>query len=178
MVRAGNDANRIINIQLDKDLFNDENESFLREEKLTENEFSVNIPTLCYYRGKNPEWVGKRGQSVPDRNDTGYTGVGQDLRRGQQLHPAAHSEGVCHVHLRWHRPPGSNSLFTIAYNYPLQHQGEYEVKPKFLVTVAPATRFDDPRRSPRCNPLSPEGMTDIVAAQESAQTILLNLNKT
>lgn len=45
--------------------------------------------------------------------------------------------------------------------------------PKFYVI-----NFDDIEYSHRCNPLLPELMTDVMDAYESAQTIMLNLNRT
>lgn len=40
------------------DVFNNENESFQQETKLMENEYSVNLPTKFYYKGKwNNGWI-------------------------------------------------------------------------------------------------------------------------
>src|SRR5699024_11577406 len=61
---------------------------------------------------------------------------------------------------------------SIDYNHLLKHSAKYKVKPKFYVI-----NFDDPRRSHRCNPLSPAFMTDISDAYEASYTIMLNLNR-
>ncbi|RYC66511.1 conjugal transfer protein MobC [Spirosoma sordidisoli] len=169
LIRAGNDANRIINIRLDKDLFNDENESFPQEDKLIDNEFSVNIPTEYRYRGRTKQ---------------GWVNVVNPFRAAMVLGTPGSGKtfAVINNYIRQHIEKGFAmyiydfkfpDLSTVAYNYLLQHHQNYAVKPKFFII-----NFDDPRRSHRCNPLSPEGMTDIVDAQESARTILLNLNKT
>ncbi len=66
-----------------------------------------------------------------------------------------------------------DDLSVIAYNELLKNIDKYRVRPEFYVI-----NFDDPRRSHRCNPISPKFMADISDAYESAYTILLNLNKT
>src|SRR5690606_10134753 len=45
-------------INLMEDVFNNENESFQQETRLMENEYSVNLPTMFYYKGKwNDGWI-------------------------------------------------------------------------------------------------------------------------
>lgn len=66
-----------------------------------------------------------------------------------------------------------DDLSLIVYNHLLKHYDKYNVKPQFYVL-----NFDDPRRSHRCNPLSPSFLSDISDAYESAYTIMLNLNRT
>ncbi len=169
LIRAGSDANRMIHLRLDKDLFNEENESFPQEKTLVENEYSINIPTQYEYRG---------------RSRNGWVNVVNPFRAAMVLGTPGSGKtfAVINNYIRQHIEKGFAlyvydfkfpDLSTVAYNYLLQHHANYDVKPKFYVI-----NFDDPRRSHRCNPLSPEGMTDIVDAQESARTILLNLNKT
>ncbi len=55
----------------------------------------------------------------------------------------------------------------------INNRKAYKVEPKFYVI-----NFDNPAGSHRCNPISPDFMTDISDAYESAYTIMLNLNKT
>jgi hypothetical protein len=64
-------------------------------------------------------------------------------------------------------------LSEIAYNTLLKNRNKYTVAPSFYVI-----NFDDPRKSHRCNPISPDFMTDISDAYEAAYTIMLNLNRT
>jgi hypothetical protein len=47
------------------------------------------------------------------------------------------------------------------------------VIPQFFII-----NFDDIERSHRCNPLFPDSLLDVMDAYESAQTIMLNLNRT
>lgn len=43
---------RLLKHNLMEDVFNNENESFMQETKLMENEYSVNLPTRFYYKKK------------------------------------------------------------------------------------------------------------------------------
>jgi hypothetical protein len=43
---------RLLKHNLMEDVFNNENESFIQETKLMENEYSVNLPTRFYYKKK------------------------------------------------------------------------------------------------------------------------------
>nr|WP_260378935.1 hypothetical protein [Prevotella intermedia] len=43
---------RLLKNNLMEDVFNQENESFMQETRLLENEYSVNLPTRFYYRKK------------------------------------------------------------------------------------------------------------------------------
>jgi len=42
----------LLGTNLMQDVFNLENESFMQETQLIENEYSVNLPTKFYYQGK------------------------------------------------------------------------------------------------------------------------------
>ena len=49
---------RLLRTNLMHDVFNNENESFQQETKLMENEYSVNLPSKFYYKGKwNNGWI-------------------------------------------------------------------------------------------------------------------------
>ncbi|MFP3577890.1 YWFCY domain-containing protein, partial [Brevibacillus sp. SIMBA_040] len=49
---------RLLKNNLMDDVFNNENESFMQETKLMENEYSVNLPTQFYYNGTwNKGWI-------------------------------------------------------------------------------------------------------------------------
>lgn len=55
---AGLWMSRLLKSKLMDDPFNNENESFLQEIRLLENEYSVNLPTKFYYHGKwNDGWI-------------------------------------------------------------------------------------------------------------------------
>jgi hypothetical protein len=168
LLMAGVWMHRLLNHNLMGDVFNMENESFMQETKLMENEFSVNLLTkFCYNKKQHNGWINIVN---PFRATLvlGTPGSGK-------------SYAVVNNYIKQHIEKGFSmyiydfkfdDLSTIAYNHLLKHAGKYEVKPKFYVI-----NFDDPRKSHRCNPLNPDFMTDISDAYEAAYTIMLNLNR-
>lgn len=166
---AGLWMSRLLKNKLMDDPFNNENESFMQETKLLENEVSVNLPTKFYYRGKwNDGWISVvnvfRASIV-----LGTPGSGK-------------SYAIVNNYIKQHIEKGFSmyiydfkfdDLSLIAYNHLLKHSDKYDVKPNFYVI-----NFDNPRKSHRCNPLNPKFMTDISDAYEASYTIMLNLNKT
>lgn len=165
---AGVWMSRLLRNNLMDDVFNNENESFMQETKLMQNEYSVNLPTRFYYKGK---W-----------ND-GYINVVNPFRATIVLGTpgSGKSYAIVNNYIRQHIEKGFSmyiydfkfdDLSTIAYNHLLKHTARYKVPPKFFVI-----NFDDPRKSHRCNPLNPDFMTDISDAYEAAYTIMLNLNR-
>ena len=58
LLMAGSWMSRLLKDNLLDDVFNNENESFMQETRLMKNEYSVNLPTLFYYRKKwNKGWI-------------------------------------------------------------------------------------------------------------------------
>lgn len=160
---------RLLKHNLMEDVFNNENESFMQETKLMENEYSVNLPTRFYYKKK---W------------QRGWINVVNPFRATIVLGTpgSGKSFAVVNNYIKQQIEKGFSmyiydfkfsDLSTIAYNHMMNHQNGYKVKPQFYVI-----NFDDPRRSHRCNPIHPDFMSDISDAYESAYTIMLNLNKT
>ncbi len=168
LMMAGVWISRLLRNNLMDDVFNMENESFQQETRLMQNEYSVNLPTKFYYKGKwNNGWINIVN---PFRATIvlGTPGSGK-------------SYAIINNYIRQHIEKGFSmyiydfkfdDLSTIAYNHLLKHADKYSVKPKFYVI-----NFDDPRKSHRCNPLNPDFMTDISDAYEAAYTIMLNLNR-
>ena len=159
---------RLLKNNLMDDVFNTENESFMQETRLMENEYSVNLPTRFYYKKKwNNGWINVvnpfRASMVLGTPGSGksYAIVNNYIK--QQI-----EKGFA-MYIYDYKFP---DLSEIAYNHLLQHLDAYKVKPQFFVI-----NFDDPRRSHRCNPINPAFMTDISDAYESAYTIMLNLNR-
>ncbi|MGV0926660.1 conjugal transfer protein MobC [Empedobacter sp. ULE_I145] len=159
---------RLLHTNLMDDVFNNENESFQQETKLMENEYSVNLPTKFYYKGKwNNGWInivnpfrasivlGTPGSGKSYAIVNNY--IKQQIEKGFSMYIYDFK---------------FDDLSTIAYNHLLKHRDKYKIQPKFYVI-----NFDDPRKSHRCNPLNPEFMTDISDAYEAAYTIMLNLNR-
>ena len=159
---------RLLKNNLMDDVFNTENESFMQETRLMENEYSVNLPTRFYYKKKwNNGWINVvnpfRASMVLGTPGSGksYAIVNNYIK--QQI-----EKGFA-MYIYDYKFP---DLSEIAYNHLLQHLDAYKVKPQFYVI-----NFDDPRKSHRCNPINPAFMTDISDAYESAYTIMLNLNR-
>lgn len=165
---AGVWISRLLRTNLMDDVFNNENESFQQETKLMENEYSVNLPTKFYYKGKwNSGWInivnpfrasivlGTPGSGKSYAIVNNY--IKQQIEKGFSMYIYDFK---------------FDDLSTIAYNHLLKHRDKYKVQPKFYVI-----NFDDPRKSHRCNPLNPDFMTDISDAYEAAYTIMLNLNR-
>ena len=159
---------RLLKNNLMDDVFNTENESFMQETRLMENEYSVNLPTRFYYKKKwNKGWINVvnpfRASMVLGTPGSGksYAIVNNYIK--QQI-----EKGFA-MYIYDYKFP---DLSEIAYNHLLHHLEAYKVKPLFYVI-----NFDDPRKSHRCNPINPAFMTDISDAYESAYTIMLNLNR-
>ena len=160
---------RLLKYNLMEDVFNNENESFMQETKLMENEYSVNLPTRFYYKKKwQRGWINVVN---PFRATIvlGTPGSGKSFAVVNNYIKQQIEKGYSMYIYDFKFP----DLSTIAYNHMMNHQNGYKVKPQFYVI-----NFDDPRRSHRCNPIHPDFMSDISDAYESAYTIMLNLNKT
>ena len=160
---------RLLKHNLMEDVFNNENESFMQETRLMENEYSVNLPTKFYYKKKwQRGWINVvnpfRATIVLGTPGSGKSFAVVNSFIKQQI------EKSYSMYIYDFKYP---DLSTIAYNHLMNHQDGYKVKPQFYVI-----NFDDPRRSHRCNPIHPDFMSDISDAYESAYTIMLNLNKT
>ena len=160
---------RLLKNNMMDDPFNNENESFMQETRLVENEYSVNLPTRFYY---NKRWHnGFANVVVPQRACicVGVPGSGKSYAVVNQFIKQQIEKGYTMYVYDFKFP----DLAEIAYNHLLMHQEGYKKVPTFYVI-----NFDDPRRSHRCNPINPAFMNDISDAYESAYTIMLNLNKT
>ena len=160
---------RLLKHNLMEDVFNNENESFMQETKLMENEYSVNLPTRFYYKKKwQKGWINVVN---PFRASIvlGTPGSGKSFAVVNNYIKQQIEKGYSMYIYDFKFP----DLSMIAYNHLMNHMDGYEVKPQFYVI-----NFDDPRRSHRCNPIHPNFMSDISDAYESAYTIMLNLNKT
>ena len=169
LLMAGVWMSRLLKNNLMDDVFNTENESFMQETRLMENEYSINLPTRFYYKKRwNKGWINVvnpfRASMVLGTPGSGksYAIVNNYIK--QQI-----EKGFA-MYIYDYKFP---DLSEIAYNHLRNHLDAYEVKPQFYVI-----NFDDPRKSHRCNPINPAFMTDISDAYESAHTIMLNLNRT
>ena len=169
LLMAGVWMSRLLKNNLMDDVFNFENESFMQETRLMENEYSVNLPTRFYYKKRwHKGWINIvnpfRASMV-----LGTPGSGKSFAIVNNYIKQQIEKGFA-MYIYDYKFP---DLSEIAYNHLLTHLNAYEVKPQFFVI-----NFDDPRKSHRCNPINPAFMTDISDAYESAYTIMLNLNRT
>lgn len=169
LLMSGLWMSRLYRHNLMEDVFNMENESFMQETRLMENEYSVNLPTRFYYKKC---W------------NNGFVNIVNIFRACMVIGTpgSGKSYAIVNSYIRQLIAKGFaiyiydykfDDLSTIAYNSLLKNMDKYEVKPRFYVI-----NFDDPRRSHRCNPINPEFMTDISDAYEASYTIMLNLNRT
>jgi hypothetical protein len=168
MMMAGLYMSRLLKNSLMDDVFNNENESFMQETRLMENEYSVNLPTKFWYKKK--QWDGWINIVNPFRATIvlGTPGSGKSYAVVNNFIKQQIEKGFAMYIYDFK----FDDLSTIAYNHLLKHRDKYKVAPKFYVI-----NFDNPRRSHRCNPINPTFMTDISDAYESAYTIMLNLNR-
>ena len=166
---GGTLLSRIIQKKLNhKDIFNKENETFPQEERLLENEYSINLPARYHLKDKvRNSWINIinpfRSLLVPGTPGSGKSYfvirhvITQHIRKGFSMFVYDFKFA---------------DLTIIAYNTWLKYRHLYAVEPKFYII-----NFDDLSRTHRCNPLDPKAMTDITDASESARTILLGLNR-
>jgi len=169
IMTGGNLLSRLIKIGLNNDIFNNDNETFPQEERLLENEYSINLPARYSFKGElrnsyinviNPF----RGLLV-----SGTPGAGKSyfvIRHIIQQH-IRKGFSIFLYDFKF------DDLTQIAYNNLLKYQENYKVKPKFYII-----NFDDLNKTHRCNPLDPESMMDLTDAMEAARTMLLGLNRT
>ncbi len=169
VLTGGTLLSRIIRDKINnKDIFNKENETFPQEERLLENEYSINLPARYQLKDKQRKsWVNIinpfRAIMVLGTPGSGKSYfvirhvITQHIRKGFTMFVYDFK---------------FDDLSKIAYNTWLNNQHRYTKPPAFYVI-----NFDDLTRSHRCNPLEPSAMTDITDAAESARTILMGLNR-
>jgi len=166
ILTGGGLLSRLIKNGLSKDVFNSENETFPQEERLLENEYSINLPAKYRLKSKlRDSWINIinpfRGILVAGTPGAGKTYfvirhiIDQHIKKGFSMFIYDFK---------------FDDLSKIAYNKLLKYHQNYKVKPKFY-----AIDLENPKH--RCNPLSPEGMEDITDAAEASRTIMLGLNR-
>lgn len=171
LMNVGFDSiSKIINVNLMKDRFNEENECFPQEENWIGNEYSVNLETQYRYKGKahfgcvnviNPF----RGTMVIGTPGSGksYSVVLPFIK--QHL---AKGFSMCVYDFKF------PDLSQVVYNHFLKakREGALPGTARFYVI-----NFDDIQHSYRCNPLAPELMFSPIDAFEASRTVLYNLNR-
>lgn len=159
---------RYIKLNLGKDIFNELNETFPQEERLLENEYSVNLPAQYNLKGKiRKSWINIinpfRGLLV-----CGSPGAGKSYFVIQHIIKQHIQKGFTMLVYDFKY----DDLTKIAYNTLLKNKSSYRVLPKFYTI-----NFDDLSKSHRCNPLDASTMFDITDATEASRSIMMGLNR-
>jgi hypothetical protein len=157
---------RYIKISLRQDIFNTVNQSFPQEERLLENEYSINLPAQYTISGRSRRsWINFinpfRALLV-----IGTPGAGKSYFVIRHIITQHIQKGFSMFIYDFKY----DDLSIIAYNALLKYSHHYTVTPKFYVI-----EFD--KIVHRCNPLDPVTMEDITDASESSRTIMLGLNR-
>lgn len=167
---AFDNISKLINVNLMKDRFNQENESFAQEEGLKENEYSVNFKSKYQLQNKEHDaWINVvnpfRGSMV-----IGTPGSGKSFSVVLPFIKQHLRKGFCMCVYDFKFP----DLSIVTYNHFLKAK-----KRRNLPTSAAfyIINFDDISRSYRCNPLAPEFLESPIDAFESSRTVLYNLNR-
>lgn len=169
ILSGGNLLSRVIKKRLsNKDIFNKENETFPQEERLLQNQYSINLPARYNLKGRTRNsWINIinpfRALLVMGSPGSGKSYfiirhvITQHVRKGFSMFIYDFK---------------FDDLSVIAYNHFLKNQSSYKIVPQFFTI-----NFDDLNRSHRCNPLDKTSLKDITDAAESARTILMGLNR-
>jgi hypothetical protein len=157
---------RMIKLNLGKDIFNKDNESFPQEERLLENEYSINLPAIYNLKGK------PRKSWINIINPFRGTLIGGSPGSGKSYFVIRHI-------IQQHIQKGFtmlvydfkyDDLTKIVYNALLKYGHLYKVKPvQYIINLEQIMH--------RANPLEPHTMIDITDAIDSSRTIMLGLNR-
>ena len=165
---VGVKLSQIIRNGLGSEVFNHLNETFPQEQRLLENEYSVNLPTR--YRVQKRVFSGWLNIINPFRATlvVGTPGAGKSYFVIRHIITQHLSKGFSMFVYDFKY----DDLSRIAYNTLIRSRAAYSVFPRFYTI-----NFDNLQTSHRCNPLEPSTMTDITDASESSRTIMLGLNR-
>lgn len=166
VLASGSRLSRLIHLKLREDIFNSLNESFPQEERLLQNEFSINLPAAYSLRGKmRRSWINVinpfRGNLV-----IGTPGAGKSYFIIRHIITQHISKGFSMFLYDFKY----DDLTRIAYNALLKYGSQYRVTPSFYVINLDHIYH-------RCNPLDPATMEDITDATEASRTIMMGLNR-
>jgi len=168
IITGGTYLSRVIKDALADDIFNNENETFPQEERLLENEHSINLPAKYRLKGKVRDSYINIINPYRGVLNLGTPGAGKSYFFMRHVITQHIKKGFTMFVYDFKMP----DLSVIAYNTWLKNKDKYPTKSECYFI-----NFDDLSRTHRCNPLDPIGIVDITDAAESARTILLGLNK-
>jgi hypothetical protein len=166
VLTGGTLLSRIIYLKLNNNVFNSLNETFPQEERLLNNEYSINLPARYNLKGRfRKSWINIinpfRALLV-----MGSPGSGKSYFIIQHIIKQHIQKGFSMFVYDFK----FNDLTKHAYNQYLKYRHLYPVQPKFYII-----HFDQIFN--RCNPIHPATMADITDAAESSRTIMIGLNK-
>ena len=161
---------KIINTDLASDKFNIENESFEQVKEKVENEYSVNIPTLFYFKGKMRNgWI---NLTNPFRGTwiLGTPGSGKTFSIIEPIIRQHSSKGFSLVVYDYKFPTLARKLF---YHYHKnKKQGNLPPGCGFKMI-----NFTHVEYSHRINPIQKRYIPNLAAASETASTLIESLQK-
>lgn len=168
ILSGGTLLSRYIRLNLGKDIFNELNETFPQEERLLDNEYSINLPAQYSLKGKiRKSWINIinpfRGLLV-----CGSPGAGKSYFIIQHIIRQHIQKGFTMLVYDFKY----DDLTKIAYNTLLKNKKAYIKLPQFYTI-----NFDDLSKSHRCNPLDASTMFDITDATEASRSIMMGLNR-
>ncbi len=168
ILAGGSLLSRLIKIRLGNDIFNELNETFPQEERLLENEYSINLQAR--YKLKNQIRNSFINFINPMRGllVIGSPGSGKSYFVIQHVIRQHIAKGFSMLVYDFKY----DDLSKIAFNSLLKYKGRFKFPPKFFLI-----NFDELSKSNRCNPLEPETMIDITDATEASRSIMLGLNR-
>jgi hypothetical protein len=166
VLTGGTLLSRIIYLKLNNSVFNSLNETFPQEERLLNNEYSINLPARYNLKGRfRKSWINIinpfRALLV-----MGSPGSGKSYFIIQHIIKQHIQKGFSMFVYDFK----FDDLTKHAYNQYLKYRDLYPVQPKFYII-----HFDQIFN--RCNPIHPATMADITDAAESSRTIMIGLNK-
>lgn len=157
---------RMLKINLNKDIFNKENESFPQEERLLENEYSVNLPAVYNLKGKS------RKSWINIINPFRGTLIGGSPGSGKSYFVIRHiiTQHIQKGYTMLVYDFKYDDLSKIVYNSLLKYGHLYKVRPtQYIINLEKIMH--------RANPLEPNRMVDITDAIDASRTIMLGLNR-
>lgn len=168
ILSGGTLLSRFIKLQFTQDIFNQLNETFPQEERLLQNEYSINLPASYNLKGKTR--ISRINIINPFRGTLvlGSPGSGKSWFVIQHIIKQHIEKGFTMFIYDFKY----DDLTRIAFNHLNKHKSVYKIPPKFFVI-----NFDDLSATHRCNPLDPTTMFDITDATESSRTIMMGLNR-
>jgi hypothetical protein len=166
ILTGGTLLSRIIYLKLNNNVFNSLNETFPQEERLLNNEYSINLPARYNLKGRfRKSWINIinpfRALLV-----MGSPGSGKSYFIIQHIIKQHIQKGFSMFVYDFK----FDDLTKHAYNQYLKYRHLYRLQPKFYII-----HFDQIFN--RCNPIHPATMADITDAAESSRTIMIGLNK-